>query len=671
MEEQTSATTLNLNIQNQQTKVFKLSLNQILKPAMFLLFAILYEVINFATLGLQFLPKYFLFDLGAFLIFAGIIFLVPKNWLSNIFFFFFLGIQFVLNVANGTMLLATEDVFFFELLSLASEAKSSFDWSFINFNSIIYNCILLVISIISVVLVDIFAKRKKFKVKKITKPLLMFIVVFCSWIIGLTFYSSEILYLHKSKDKDRYAAFHSELWNELEYKISGLESFGTYGFYLKDFYNSYIRKIDYDSKLNEYVDWIKKGEVEKNESATLFDQNLIMICMESIDQFALDPYNTPTLWNLCYGDEFKNTAGKGIFLDNFYSKNKTNISEDISLLGYVAKTTMFNAEKDSISVKYSLPNLFKALGYKTNYFHSFKKDFYSRSTINKNIGFENLYFLEDIDFENKNLNFNTWNSEVDFFNAAKDKMIPTDGNKFFSFYMTVSGHGTYDIENPNFEKKGYYDTYDSNLSTYQTWLKNNTDFTYPKDSETAKLYRQFKCAAMDTDAMVAELIEHLTSSGLLEKTTIVLFADHDCFYNNMSSVIKGQDSGQEKYNIPCIIYDGSETLASEVISDFTTVYSIYPTICDLYGLAYNTNMCHGVSIFDADQSNNVMYSTEAIVGYFDKNCQSVTLMEVNKANGKVTQADVDKFMENANRLREKQKKLNFIYKAKWKVNVLN
>ena len=66
-----------------------------------------------------------------------------------------------------------------------------------------------------------------------------------------------------------------------------------------------------------------------------------------------------------------------------------------------------------------------------------------------------------------------------------------------------------------------------------------------------------------------------------------------------------------------------------------------------------------------------MYSTEAIVGYFDKNCQSVTLMEVSKANSKVTQADVDKFMENANRLREKQKKLNFIYKAKWKVNVLN
>ena len=207
------------------------------------------------------------------------------------------------------------------------------------------------------------------------------------------------------------------------------------------------------ASLTNMLTRIKKGEVEKNEAATLFDQNLIMICMESIDQFALDPYNTPTLWNLCYGDEFKNTAGKGIFLDNFYSKNKTNISEDISLLGYVAKTTMFNAEKDSISVKYSLPNLFKALGYKTNYFHSFKKDFYSRSTINKNIGFENLYFLEDIDFENKNLNFNTWNSEVDFFNAAKDKMIPTDGNKFFSFYMTVSGHGTYDIENPNFEKK--------------------------------------------------------------------------------------------------------------------------------------------------------------------------------------------------------------------------
>lgn len=670
MENQASNTTLNVNIKS-KPEFFKLSLNQILKPAMFLLFAILYEIINFATLGLQFLPKYFLFDFGAFLIFAGIIFLVSKNWLSNIFFFFFLGIQFLLNVVNGSVLLATEDVFFFEILILSSEAMSSFDWSFINFNCIIYNCILLAISIVSVVLVDIFCKRKKFKIKKITKPLLIFIVVFCSWIIGITFYSSEILYLHNSKDKNKVSAFNSELWDELEYKITGLEAFGTYGFYVKDIYNSYLRKVDYDSKLDEYVKWIKNGETEINPEATLFDKNLIVICMESLDSFAIDPYNTPTLWKMCYGNEIpdSNNPGTGIYLENFYSKNKTNISEDIGLLGYVAKTTKFSAEADSISFKYSLPNLFNQLGYQTNYFHSFLKSFYSRETINKNMGFQNLYFLEDIDFDGKSLDFNTWNSEVDYFNSAKDKMIPEDGSKFFSFYMTVSAHGTYDIANPNFND--YYNTYDGNLTKYKTWLKENTDSTYPKDSEIEKLYRQFKCAAMDTDAMVAEMINHLTSTGLLEKTTILLYADHDCFYNNMGLEIKGNDAGQERFNIPCIIYDGSKTLSNEVISDFTTVYNIYPTICGLYGLPYNTNMCHSVSIFSDDLSSNIMYSTEAIVGYFDQNCQSITLMEVKKANESVTQAEVDKFMENANKLREKQKKLNFIYKAKWKVNILN
>lgn len=660
--ETTNSTTLKVENKTEKPKNYNLTLNHILKPILFLVVALLFEIVNFSSLKLQFLPTFILFDLGVFLFFAGIVFLCGKNWLSNIFFFLFLSFQFLFNIVNASVLKASEDVFFFEILVLASEATSSFDWSFIDFASIIYNTILMVATIACVVLIDIFGKKKVFSLKKITKPILLFVTFFFSWIIGLTFYSSQAIALTYSKSETEVGKFNSDLWKELEYKITGLEKFGTYGFYIKDFYNQYLRKIDYDAQKADYVKWLKEGETEVNKDAKLYGQNLIMICMESIDSFAIDPFNTPTLWKLCNQD--------GIFMENFYSKNKTNISEDISLLGYVPKTTVLEIENENaMSVRYSLPNLFKELGYSANYFHSYVSTFYNRVNVNKNIGFENVYFLEDADFEDKSTGFNTWNCEVDYFNSMKDKMIKTDGSPFFSFYMTVSAHGTYDIVNPNFTH--YYEMYDSHLAEFKPWFEANTSFTYPKSKELEQLFRAYKSAAMDTDAMVKEMIDYLAAQDLLDTTTIVLFADHDCFYNEMSTEIKLQngEASQEKYHVPLVIYNNK--LDHEVVSNFTTVYSIYPTICDLYGLAYNTNMCHGVSLFDEDQSQNVMYSTEAVVGYFDKNCSSITLLDIKKANESVTEDDVNKFLTNAKRLQEKQRKLNFIYKSKWSRDILN
>ena len=65
---------------------------------------------------------------------------------------------------------------------------------------------------------------------------------------------------------------------------------------------------------------VKNSTKQINTNASLYGDNLIVIMMESFEWFAIDPYNTPTLWDI--------KTNSGISFENFYAKNKTNISED-------------------------------------------------------------------------------------------------------------------------------------------------------------------------------------------------------------------------------------------------------------------------------------------------------------------------------------------------------
>ncbi len=681
-EKNQSKTSENKKLKENKPTDNRLSLNQLLKPLLFVIFSIFLEMLSFSDLKLGILPKYIFFDLGIFLILAGIIFIAHKNWLSNVFFFLFIAVQIFFNILNDTLLYATEDVFYFDLLSLTSEGVKGFDSSFVDFACVFKNLALLASAIVLVIILDTFGKKKRFETRKISKSIFLFIGFFVCWILGLTFYSCQVFQLSNSKNSSEISEFDADLYKNLDLKTISLKKFGTYGFLFKDFYNTYLKKIDYNSYKTSYAGYLQDGQNSVNDSSALYGENLIVICMESTDMVGLDPFNTPTLWNLCYGD---NTAsgspitlsGSTIFMENFYAKNKTNISEGIGILGYAPDTTVIETEDtNSLSIQYALPKLFNELGYSTNYFHSYISSFYQRSTVNANYGFDNLYFIEDAETENMNTQaatFNYWISEVDYFNSMKERMILED-TPFFSFYMTVSAHGSYATD--KYWSNWYSDTYDANLEEYVEWLSTNTNYIYPSDEETLSLFKNFKLGVMDLDAMVAEMITYLEEKNLMDSTTIVLYADHDCFYNSLSDKVK---TPAEKYNIPFFIYNGSNKLESQIVSEFCSTYNVYPTICELFGLAYNANMCQGVSIFNSDLqvdtdalSSAVFYSTEGQIGFFDLYCQSNTLVstEVTMIRENVTDEMVKNFLENARKLKEKQFKLNFIYKSNWTKSLL-
>ena len=87
---------------------------------------------------------------------------------------------------------------------------------------------------------------------------------------------------------------------------------------------------------------------------------------------------------------------------HYLSKNKTNQSEAISILGsYPTKTDIQAELKSDVkngynSYSFAIPAVLKQEGYTTSYFHNNVSDFYNRIDTHKGLGFDNLYFWNNL-----------------------------------------------------------------------------------------------------------------------------------------------------------------------------------------------------------------------------------------------------------------------------------
>lgn len=635
-------------------------LSYVLKPIYFLFFAILLEMVNFLWIGFkvtgnlevsQVLPKYFFLDLGFLLFIAGIIFLAKRK-AANAVMYVFIGLQLAVNMINATLYKVFGDIFSFDMMKLGGEALAAFKFQFIDFWSILVNLLILGVLITLQVLLD--RKLKvKVKLRKINKKAFLILAFFICWISATTSFSVQTLTFHDSEESVQVSESDQYLWDNMHFKLEAYKKFGTWGFYLKSLSNLVYKNDNYNKTVkNELLASLEEGKQETDITAPLYGDNLIVIMLESFEWFAIDPFNTPTLWEI--------RTQTGVSMENFYGKNKTNVSEDIAILGNMPKDVSMSylASNNYLSTTYTLPNMFKSLGYTANYFHSYKKSFYDRNKVNKAMGFDNIYGIEDADIENKSKRFNNWNLDSDYVKAMIEEFAPTNKN-FMSFFTTVTTHGSYAKENKRF--KEYYETYDQNVEEYKDWLNENTSYVYPKNKDLASCFRQYKCAAMDTDRMVEYLMSYLSENNMLQNTTIVLYADHNCYYEDLYFNIKGTSKADYNdiynYNIPFMIY--SEKLQAQTVTDFTNTYDIYPTICELFGLPYNKALTQGYNVFDAEIENSVMVSY--LSGAFNSMFYTLNIVDM-FVTPEATQEDLNKFKYNASLFYQKQHDLELMYK---------
>lgn len=633
-------------------------LNRLTYILIFVGSSILLELATFYFLDFGFMPKYILLDIAFLFVISGILFMLKSHKAKMIITITLLSLQVILNCINICYYKVLGDIFSFDLIKLGTETVKAFSFSFIDWYGVLTNVFILILGII---FFRIFTKKNKKSIIKIkNKKLSAFALVLCAFMFfsctGLTskVIAEENFVECSTEDSFYIAKSDSYLYDNFQFKQEAFKKFGTWGFYIKSISNLMFNDNSISKKEKEkLLNYIEENEILKNDSAILKDKNLIVIMLESFDKFAIDPICTPTLYDLQQNQAQNFT--------NFFARNKTNISENIGMIGNSSKVTDLStlSKNKNFSPSNSLAYKFKDLGYTTNYFHSYDKYFYDRNTVNIKLGFENSYGIQDSNLGNKTT-FGNAHLEEDYLKEVIEELAPTD-RKFFSFYTTFGTHGPYNIYNKRY--KEYYDFYEDNIAQIKTYFENELGYHIPTDKTNYNKLKYYKSSAMDTDKMIKYLLNYLEQHNLLDKTTIVLYADHNCYYDDLNlfvryNTIDINPNDSDQYNLPFMIYD--KTLGGKQNEMFCSTYDIYPTICDLFGLSYNKALTQGYNVYSNDINNTIFISN--LTGIFTDKLFSYNINQVFDFSGEnLSNEEIYKFQLNAIRFYEKQEKIDKIY----------
>ncbi|MGL4949353.1 MAG: LTA synthase family protein [Anaeroplasmataceae bacterium] len=314
---------------------------------------------------------------------------------------------------------------------------------------------------------------------------------------------------------------------------------------------------------------------------------------------------------------FYKLFNSSVVFSNYNAHEKTDISENYSIIGSYPLDEYTNYAYYKNTLSQSLPNVMKEFygpnNIQTAYYHNGTSNFYNRSKYMPTLGFDNVKFFEDMD-----LGENTGERPLDslMMETNKNEMFPTD-KKFNTYITTITMHGMYSAKRKNLEQyytlleeKGiYYDKPDS---------KNNNEI-----KKEDKIFATYLAAAMDVDRAIGIMFEYLETNNLIDDTVIVMFGDHRGYYEGLSEYVRDIESiddatsrGRdytELFNVPLMIMDTDlvesykEKNGTNINTRFSGSADIVPTILDLLGIRYYSNVYYGSNLFSNDDGN-VIYS---------------------------------------------------------------
>ncbi len=589
--------------------------NKFLMIGIFLVFSLILEVAMFFYIKVGLIPKYVLFNICTMTLLGSIIFFIPSNKGSLIYLSIVLGIQCILNLGNCIMYDNCGDVFSVLYFKLFGEAIRVFEFDFFNIGRIL----LFVGIFVGYILLNVFLIKKEILTKiedsrnywEYLKRKLIWIS--CILVVFTSTYAFQVASIKSQDANDVFSD--SYLWSSLNLKVEGLKNFGTWGFYTKEaqkiFFSESKASPEIVSEVNSYL---SKGQYNRSEYFGLLeDKNVVMIMMESFQWFAVDEYLTPNIYNL---------AKNNVTFSNHYSKNKTNVSEMLGITGSYPITNTL----DLNDVDYGFSNsILKYLGddYIKTYVHPNTHKYYKRGQLMPQLGFDRSYFFEELYADEKLYSWGDFSIDSETMERALHYMVPEGESKFYSFFTTLSTHGPYNDSDKNIKKlknKGYYQKINYALDN-GLWVNPLEG----SDAEDSFIY--YKAMAMDLDAAIGMLLEELENKGLRDETVIVLYGDHNAYYDEISYLIYNSVGGEYYkpyiFRTPLIICDKDLTnaykekngiLSSESahIEKFVSTYNIVPTLLDLFGYDFNSNLYLATSVFFEENydANNIFFSLQ-------------------------------------------------------------
>ena len=324
---------------------------------------------------------------------------------------------------------------------------------------------------------------------------------------------------------------------------------------------------------------------KENEYTGYFEgKNLILITAEAFSPYAVDPVLTPTLYRL--------THEEGFIFNNFYQPNwtqSTSGGEFAVMTGLIpnwfGSKVAFNASQDK-AMPTALGWMFAAEGYKVPAWHNHTYNYYLRDKTHPNLGYDYTGIDDKLVLEHK-----LWpNSDLEMMQATAGSYISDyveNGTPFHAYYMTVSGHGYY--------------TWNGNAMSRKH--REVVEAAMPDASEQVQAY--IACH-IELDRALEYLIAQLEEAGIADDTVIAMSSDHYPYllvdnqngidYYNELRGFEDTEKDTSRYRNSFVLWCGS--MEEPVVVDTPcSAIDIIPTLCNLFGLKYDSRLYSGRDIF--------------------------------------------------------------------------
>ena len=390
----------------------------------------------------------------------------------------------------------------------------------------------------------------------------------------------------------------SKQWNR-EFLVA---KFGVYTYQLNDLFKSLDAKFNtlfgYDNAAKEFRDYYStKEEHKSNEYTNIFkDYNVIVIHAESIQNVALNQ----SFNDLEVAPNLNKLRNEGIYFSNYYAQASSGTSSDSE---FTLATSLLPVTNGAVAISYwnreyeTLQKLLKNDGYRTISMHGNTGSFWNRINFHNSLGYDKFYSKADYDIDET---IGLGLSDKSFFRQSVQKLKEEKENngKFYATMIMLSNHTPFD----DLEDYGPFDTDIKEIN------ENGEVISYPY-MENTKLGNYFKSVHY-ADSAIGLLIDELDKNGLLDKTIIALYGDHDAklpksdfvrLYNYDKETDSVIDSEDENYidvdyfkyeldrSVPMIIWTKDKEF-NKTVDTVMGMYDFSPTLANMLGVTPTYNI---------------------------------------------------------------------------------
>lgn len=349
--------------------------------------------------------------------------------------------------------------------------------------------------------------------------------------------------------------------------------FGAYEFLFRDCYKFFQKAEVSEEDIETVRAYFSANDQKENEMTGVFEgKNLILVLMESMDDWLINEETTPTICKM---------MDEGIYFSDMYTpifgSAATLNAEFCSYTGLVAPadgTPLVYYTNHTFP--YSLPHLFRENGYSAKSFHYNSGEYYNRQNIHNSVGFEEYISYLDYEEDKTAQRDSTLTDNEEIYQKL------TEGDAFFDFVITFSAHATMGASKS-------YSHEDEALKIYPEYLGKYQSEELDSISAKARL----------TDDMFAGLLQRLAQDGLLDNTVIAAYADHYDYTILDQDYLKEVSDADNVYELsktPFFIW--AEGVNAQEITKTANTMDIYPTLCNLFRLD-NQGYFLGNDIFDS------------------------------------------------------------------------